>query len=168
MKVVMDKSEIDELIKNFEDTAEKLIFQSSLKAHRMLAVQSAQRLKAGLSIFGGKRATTDYRNSNPFEMPLAHTFNLMDSIGYRVSATAREQFSEVGANVNGQSTADYAKYLDDGSLDGMGGIRPFLWYISDFYTIERWETYFNEIFNTLKWQDFEAGDMSFMNANVSN
>jgi len=155
MKVLVDTKELDELIENFQEEAPELIFLASVSAHRKLARQASARLKFGLAKFGGKKGTSDYKHSEPFEMPLAHTYNLVDSIGFKVIGNPSEQNSKVGANIYGDAYADYAKYLDSGYISGDEGIRPFIWFIADLFTANTWKNYFYQIFDKIKWDSFE-------------
>ena len=109
MNVTINTKDLNEMIKGFREKAPELICKASILAHRKLAKQAAGRLKGGLAIFGGVRGSPDYKTSKNFEMPLAHTFNLYDSIGYRVIGSPGEQTSMVGANIDGES---FISFLD--------------------------------------------------------
>lgn len=144
-------------LKGFENVIKTLAkeqenqMRSMEKAQTKVCTLAVKQLRRGLSHNGERKGKIRY--SKKGEMPLKHTGQLQDSIGFKVLRAGKKVISEVGSvmarhNFKGSTReAPYAKYLEGNNHDG---IRPFLWAIRDLYTPERLKAYFKDYYKPLQ------------------
>lgn len=137
-------------LKGAEKVAKYLVQQqekqiaSMEKAHTKVATEAVRHLKRGLDHDGGREYPM--RHSKHGQLPLRHSGQLLESIGFKVARRGKKVTSEVGSGAQVRA-APYAKYLEGYNNDG---IRPFLWAVQELYTPERIIAYFNEYYAKAK------------------
>ena len=137
------------------DELEKLLGQepqnqveAMVKAQVKLSTQAVEKLKRGLSHYGGRRGLKKggYETSPKWDMPYRHSGRLLKSIGCKTIAHKRDIQSKIGSGVMA-NPIEYAKYLEGRNHDG---IRPFLWAVKDLVTSERLLAYFDKYWKPLQ------------------
>ena len=122
-------------IKNIVKEDVKLAINTAERALNIMAIESSNHLRQGLSHFAGLNSTDkNYENSKKGDMPYAHTLMLQKSIGSKVYLKGNLLEAEVGSGGGEVNAVDYAKYLQGRNDDG---IRPFLWYIDQMFNFEK-------------------------------
>lgn len=132
--------DFEEAVSNWAKRTAERIVVAGVEGAVQLASEAELQLKEGLAVYGGQPRSKDYESSLPGEMPRQHTGDLKNSIGNEVTREGSVVTAKVGSGVS-KDTIEYAKYLQGNEEPG---IRPFLWYISDFFTRKNLTKYINE------------------------
>lgn len=118
--------------------------EAMIKAQVKAATLATQKMKIGLSVYGGAYGSKNYTTSPKGDLPYKHSGRLQNSIFFKNLAHKTTVETKFGSILN---PPDYAKYLEGRNGDG---IRPFLWFAEELLTVESILEYFDRYYRPLQ------------------